>query len=517
MAPGPGGRPRRGVGSTAGVAMAVIVVVAIALYVYSNVLKPPATALDPLLKVLDEHLSQRLLVGLDGNGYYVMNAGSTAATIEYLVLRDASSGALVLTKAGTSSTCSITRTVVQPGEVSRVSCRERLELVAVTSSDGRVFARDPRLTAPQLLLPVQPAVPHKVLLTPEVVSRVERYAEDIDRVRVRTQVALTRLSSCCASEASVMISANASLVVVLRSPSTPDAWNVLIVGYGAYGRRSNSRLMVGNVCNLNLSSVGALRFRIKIENLSIGWSGALRIDGVQVTSPGVFPCMINRGRQCWVEVSGVAGRILAYAAGPSAGSGEVEPHPYYITGDLDDNGYPELIFVTEDFTVGDSSRRNDEVRTSTGVTVTAVDELTRPLRLVLSGTPINNSRHAVAVVSARFFFWDNSLDDISDNDNRVIIRVGLYDPARSEYVYSVSLSYFELCRYRTVTPLTVSYVVKDFLLYVPSPAEIGERTLFIAVDILDPYHLEGTRNDADIIFAIEYLGLVLGARRGGGR
>lgn len=497
--------------------MTVVIVIAVALYVYSSTLKPPAAALDPLLRALDEHLSQRLLIGLDSDGYYIVNTGSLATTVDHLVLLDADSGALILMRVGPNSVCSLTRTTMQPGETSRVSCRGKLEPVAVISSDGRVFARDPRLTAPQLLMLIQPTVPHKVLLTPEVVSHVERYAEDIEGVKVRTQVALTKLSPCCASGSWVSVSANASLVVVLRSPSKPDSWNVLVVGYGAYSRRSNSRLRVGSACNLNLSDAGALRFRIKIENLSTSEGGTLTVGGIRVTSPGVFPCMINQGRQCWVEISGVAGRVLAYAAKPPATSGAVELHPYYIAGDLDDNGYPELIFVTEDFTVGDSSRENDKITTSTGVSVTAVDETTRPLRLILSGTPINNSKYATAVVSMRFFFWDNSLDDISDNDNRIVVRVGLYDPVSSEYVYSVSLSYFELCRYRAVTPLRVSYVVKDFLLYVPSPAEVGERLLFVAVDVLDPYYLENARNDADIIFAMEYLGLVLGARHGGSR
>lgn len=502
-------RLKRGVSGVVGAALAVAIVVTVALYAYTNMFKPPTVSPDPVLRFLDEYLSNKVVIGPMVGGYYVLNIGSSTVVIDYLVLRDVRANSIVLSKVGVNSACFTTKTTIQPGEMSTLSCREGLVLIGVISSDSKIFVRDPRLSAPYL---IPQAVPQRVLLTPEVVSSVDQYIENVNQLRINTSTALAKLGACSASNVEISIKANASLVIALRSPSDPNAWNILVVGYGAYGRRSNSRLTVGSTCDLNLSSTGSLRFRIKIENLSIQSGGKLVINGSPLASPGVFPCLVNTGKQCWVEISGTAGRTSVYVASSTFPSENTDLDPYYITGDLDDNGYPEFFFVTQDFTIGSSSRINDKITTSTETTVTAVDSTTKPIRLILTSSPINNTKYATAIVSMRLVFWDSSEDDISDNDNRVVLVVGLYDKEKSSYVYSVSISYFELCRYRTVKPMTFSYIVKDFLLYIPPPAEIGNRDLYVAIDILDPYGREGSRNDTEIILGIEYVGLVLGVR-----
>ncbi len=494
-------RLRRGVGAAAGAALAVAVVVLATLFVYSTSLRPTTAPPDTLLRVLDEHLSRRVSIGPSASGYYVLNSGNSPVSVEYLVLRD-SGGALVLVRTGRGSVCSMYDPEIPPGGLSVVECGSGLELVAVVASDGRVFVRDPRLTAPHL---VQRAVPQRLLLTPEVATRLEQYVERISEVRVNASLALVKVLE--RQGASVSVEVNASLVVALKSPSSPNLWNVLIVGHGAYGRRSYSRVEVPGGGPLNLSRSGALRFRIKIEGLS---AGVLRVNGSDVNSPGVFPCSVNRGRQCWVSIEGVVDRIAVYVNG-TAPSADVDPYPYYITGDLDGNGYPEFLLITQDFSVGSSESLNDVVSTTVG-SREVVDSTRGPLRIVFTDAPINNSVYAVAVVSMRMVFWDSSLDDVTDNDNRVIVRVGIYDPGAGRYLYSVSLSYHELCRYRSVRPMTFSYVVKDFVLYIPSPEEVGSRLLFVAVDVADPYSREGTRNDAEIIVGIEYVAVVLGVR-----
>ncbi|MEM2551553.1 MAG: hypothetical protein QW168_05245 [Sulfolobales archaeon] len=502
-------RFRRGVGGVVGAALAVAIITAIALYAYTNMLKPPTVSPDPVLRVLDEYLSNKVVIGPMVGGYYVLNTGSSTVVIEYLVLRDVRTESITLSKVGIDSACFTTKTTMQPGEMSTLNCRDGLILVGVVSSDGKIFVRDPKLTVPYL---IPRAVPQKVLFTPEVVSSVEQYIESINLLRMNTSTALVKLEACSMSNVRVSIKANVSLVIALRSPADPSAWNILVVGYGAYGRRSNSWLTVGSTCDLNLSSAGSLRFRIKIENLSIASGDKVEVSGLPLASPGIYPCLVNTGKQCWAEVSGTAGRVSVYVASSTSPSANVDLDPYYITGDLDENGYPEFFFVTQDFTTGSSSQVNDVITTSTRTTVAAVDSTTRPIRLILTDTPVNNTKYATAVISMRFVFWDNSADDITDNDNRIVLVVGLYDPEKSSYVYSVSLSYFELCRYRTVKPMTFSYIVKDFLLYIPSPAEIGYKNLYIAIDVFDPYSREESRNDADIILSIEYLGLVLGVR-----
>jgi hypothetical protein len=54
----------------------------------------------------------------------------------------------------------------------------------------------------------------------------------------------------------------------------------------------------------------------------------------------------------------------------------------------------------------------------------------------------------------------------------------------------------------------MSWIVKDFLVFIPDTG----KTYYIAVEIQDPFYMEGTINDADLIIGIEYVGLMLAAR-----
>lgn len=502
---------RRGIGGVVGASLAIIIMISIALYAYANVSRPPIVSPDPLIRVLDEYLNQRIVIGPTSSGYYLLNTGSSPMEVEYLVLRDVARGSIALVKADARRECSLTRTVVPPGGLSMVGCGSGITLVAVLSSEGRIYFRDPRLTAPYL---IPRAIPQKALLTPEIVSALNKYIEYIDMLKINSSIALIRLSIAGNPRNGVRLDVNASLVIALKSSPSPDKWNIIVAGYGAYGTRSNSNIVVGNGPQVNLSRVGALRFRVKIENLSITEGGEISVDGNMLPSPQIRPCTVNSGKQCWVRVRGTADRVVVYVNGTSP-STNVDLEPFFITGDLDGNGYPEFFFVTQDFSVGDSTRTNDLVRLTIGsktVDAEASDASVRPIRIVFTNAPINNSRYATVIVSMRLTFWDSSTDDITDNENRIVFRVGVYDPTRSSYVYSVSLSYYELCRYRTVRPMTASYIVKDFILFVPSPIEIGNKNLYVAIDVGDPYDRQGTRNDAEIIVGIEYVGLVLGVR-----
>lgn len=481
------------------------VVVTAALFVYLSSLRPAAASPEPLLRVIDDYMGQRISLGPSESGYYVLNSGSSPVAVEYLVLRD-SKGLITLARAGRGTPCSVGGTVIPPGGLSVVNCGGGFTLVAVVTAEGRVFVRDPRLAMPYL---VQRAIPQRLLLTPEVASKLENYVEEVSKVRVNSSLGLVKMFDVSGDGVRVRIEANASLVIALRSSASPDRWNVLVVGYGAHSRRSYSWAEVGEEGPVNLSRVGALRFRVKIENLS-SEGGFLVVGSRSITSPGIIPCLVNEGKQCWVRVSGEAGRIAIYVNGTSP-SANADLYPYYITGDLDGNGYPEFLLVTQDFGVGNRASVNDREVTRAGV-ATVVDSTREPVRIVFTDAPINNTRYAVAIVSMRLLFWDSSLDDISDNDNRVLVRVGVYDPDSKRYLYHVSLSYYELCRYRTVSPMTLSYVIKDFILYIPSPEEVGSKTLFVAVDLADPYSNEGTRNDTEIILGVEYIAVVLGVR-----
>ncbi|MEM1541266.1 MAG: hypothetical protein QXV82_01320 [Ignisphaera sp.] len=130
------------------------------------------------------------------------------------------------------------------------------------------------------------------------------------------------------------------------------------------------------------------------------------------------------------------------------------------------------------------------------------------MRIVFTGVPIDSNMYSSAILSMRMFFWDSSEDDISDNDNRVIMRVGLYDASTRLFIYSTQLSYYELNRYRNVKPFSISYIAKDFTIHIPKTGNI----YYLAIEFLDPYSREVNRNDTDLIIGLEYIGIALSSR-----
>lgn len=495
---------RQGVGTITAAALALALMIAVASYIYVNVSKPTTTPLDPLINRLDSYLSERLVLGPTPSGFYLVNSGNSPLSLDYIVLQNASSKAVTVVRASHNQLCSTSTVELYPGSTLLVTCYSNLIPLAVVTSNSRVFVRDPRLTAPYL---IPKTIVQRVLLSPEVTTEVGRYLQTISNV-VNTSTKISKYIE--QGNVYVKINANASLVVATRAPGNLSLWNILIVGYGGYSSRPRSSMAIGNQL-VNLSKVGYYRFRIKLEN----FTGTIKVDGVGgqrvLTKPEIVPNAVNWGKQYFLYLEGTAGRVSVYTNTSKLEPGSVDLDPYHIFGDLDDNGYPELIIVTQDYGTGDKSRVNDVFKVS-NLNVNVVDSFLNPARVVFTAEPINNSKYATAIVSVRLFFWDSSEDDISDNDNRVILRVGIYDTQRNMYVYSVSMSYYELSRYRTVKPMTMSYVVKDFLLYIPSPDEIGLRDLYVTLEISDPYDLQGTRNDAEIIVGLEYVGLVLGVR-----
>jgi hypothetical protein len=291
---------------------------------------------------------------------------------------------------------------------------------------------------------------------------------------------------------------SASMVFVGRNPIN-NKLNVLIIGRGTSG---SSLSIEGQ--NIDMGRIAAFRYRLRIEN----FTGTLKIRGSDAL-PGIYPCYINTDTLCSVNINGRADRVTLYTNTSNIVNSVIGLDPYIFIGDLDNNNSTEIVFATQDFSVGDSSKIND-VLTISGKQYLYLDSTVSPIRLVFSQRPIDNKLYRTAVLSLRFFYWDNSVDDISDNDNRIIMRIGIYDIESEMFAYSVYLSYYELCRYRGVKPFTYSYIAKDFVLYVPHPDEVGRKTYYIALELYDPYSNSGNKNDADFIIGLEYIGIFLG-------
>lgn len=237
-------------------------------------------------------------------------------------------------------------------------------------------------------------------------------------------------------------------------------------------------------------------YRVKIE----GFSGEIRI----LNSAKEPPLILLYGSSKYnykLRLYGTAKDFKVYCRNPSIQESSYEP--YLLIGDFDGNKLPELLLITEDIFYGDLSSRNDG---------DLEDYSTEPLSLTVLDIPINNENYALAVFSIRFYYHDNAYDDIEECDNRLIFRVGLYDPELHTMITSRDYTFTELARYRRVYPPFWSYIVHSAVLYVPDPSVVGNKTYYIVIELRDPYG-EYRTNDADIFIAIEYLGVILYGRQ----
>jgi len=486
-------RASRGVGEAVAALIGLSVVVLVALFALISL--PPHAPIKPATERLVAYPSERLVVypsPTSSNVWCADNVGSTVVRVEYLKVLAPDFGELVL-RASQNGICSVSSgPVVEPGSTLCVMCSEGYTVVSLITSSGRVFSVDPSI---YVLRQTAIGVPMEPLLVGvySTASLLQFISDPGTLVEGSVQTYTTLTQYLNISNVDVSSSLRASLVIVGVNPAS-GRLNLLIAGKALSG---DSITVAGSA--INLGAVAGVRYRLKIED----FDGTVMVGGVNA-APGVYPCYVNSGTQCLVSLSGVAARLTLYVANTSS-PGSLGLDPYTFVGDLDGNGAAETLLVTQDFGVGDKSTVND--RESDKL---YLDQTLKPLRLIFTQKPVNSSKYATAVLSIKMFYWDSSLDDIEDNDNRVVMRVGLYDPDTESFVYSVYLSYYELCRYRGVRPFSVSYIAKDFILYVPLEGQ--GKVYYVAIELYDPFLAEGGRNDAEVLIGLEYVGIVLGVR-----
>jgi hypothetical protein len=466
-------------------------------------LTTPAPSLNPGL--LGEKLVLYLLRDISGNYTLVVrNNGQVESVIDYLVLASPSGVAQrYILNIKSKGICSYISRTIPPGEVLRINCTGDYIPIGVVSSTGKTYTIDPQLYSllieqTTIGLPSLP-VYYGSLVTST--SDLLKYLENpsmINQSAVRTSIALQPLDIPINPPIQVNLTTNASILFAGFSwNGTNYTLNLLVIGYFNPGAYISLRDSTGQFkyVNLSKSTREYFRYRIKIE----GFRGnASFIDAHGVWDLNQYPDIYVYGR---LVLSGVADRVAVYVNG--TGEAVVGLDPFVFVGDLDYNGNTETVLVTEDYTYGNSTVINDR---RGGVPV--VDESSKTMRLVFWNIPIDSNQYSMGVVTLRFFYWDNSQDPLLDNYNRVVLRIGLYDNETASLVYSVSVSYYELVRYRSVEIVSMSWIVKDFLVFIPDTG----KTYYVAVEIQDPFYMEGTINDADLIIGIEYVGLMLAAR-----
>lgn len=483
-------RLRRGVAEGVAVAIAFAIIAISMLYVLLNF---TSLSLSQTPAPPPEYLNERLVLFLVNNTLNVKNVGTISVRVSYVIAIDATLfGRVVVNLDKGVNKCSASPQTIAPGGMSTVRCSPNLIPIAVITRNGRIFSLEPQFYA--LAIERSYGVPMRTVfggLTFTTSSDLIRYLDDKSLMfsgAINASTPLVLIFNSTKRDASISANLNALLMFIGLNPAN-NRYNLLIIGEGVSG--TNTVTVDGMTINLGSYPY---RYRVKIENFT----------GSISRGTGIHPCYINNNAPCSITLSGRADRVAIYASNRTV-TGTTGLDPYIFIGDLNNNGNTEVIFVTQDRSVGDRNVVNDAPQSGSA---RYIDYSVKPIRVVFSGTPINSLSYSSAVLSMRMFFWDNSKDDISDNDNRVVLRVGLYDPQNRSFIYSVELSYYELNRYRGVQPFSVSYISKDFTVYIPKTG----RVYYVAVEFLDPYWVDGTRNDADLIIGIEYIGIALASR-----
>ena len=537
---------RRGLSEA--VALAIVAAIMLtALVAFVLAMPRPPTA--PVTREVSTYLSSftvpNVYLAPISSGAVLMNRGSIPVTIKYLVVEINDSVEMVRDTGSNSfgEVCNATSTYLAPGSTVVLSCVEGAKVVAVVTSDGRIISISPRLYA---RVPAPQAINQIPILNITTTYTLSQYllpstnltspiVEIVNTTKLLNSSYIPlNLVLALNSSGQIALDLYASWIFIAYTPgSNGSELSMLITGIA-----TSTHPFTAHVGSETLTlGTHVTRFRVKIVGLDIATS-LIEINGVNIESPGIYPCGFESDGFCHVVVEGYAREIEVYTNSSRGGLTAVLD-PYILVGDLLGDGHTGILFVTEDFSYGNRSVVDDQYvdpppgpgpqppppapRGAGGSSkprrmfFTMIERLSRPLIIVFRDLPINNSKIATAIVSVRFLYWDNAKDSTLDCDNMPILRVGLYDPQSHRILYSVSFSYYDLCRLRGVYPPTWALAVRNALLYIPPPSLVGgSRIYYVALEIDDPFGLspqgDEIRNDADLLIYIDYVGVVLSQR-----
>ena len=207
--------------------------------------------------------------------------------------------------------------------------------------------------------------------------------------------------------------------------------------------------------------------------------------------------------------------------------------PYLFSADVDGNGYPELLFITEDESCSNANlgsllfgRFNDvahigsyEIDNKTW----ADDWSIKPFFINLTGYSVEGGKIALVQVAVRVYFHDNLFDNLQffkvlglsiplseevEDRSRVLFGIYLIDSITGNIVSSREWNFDELDKLESTFPPNKNFAVLSATLPVPQ-----NGTYFIALGFQDPYeHTDDGFNDGDFIIALEVVSVTYYAR-----
>lgn len=325
-------------------------------------------------------------------------------------------------------------------------------------------------------------------------------------------------------------------LLIGQSPRDPSKYNLLVVmpNNNSPGNKTNITIN-NNPLLFNTTFYTAEVIRLRID----GFSGTISI--VNASNPGTIIASNNGtprdvvGPWYYGALSGLALNISGTAEGvvvirgvnssvaTSIGLNRTynNYYPYLFVGDIDRNGLIDVVLLTEDASYGNATNTDD--RNPANQAKKLVDYSNTPLRLYLNlssltGDPsgyIDGAEYQGIVLYTNMLFHDNVYPDNQTipipgkqgsydiTEPRDVVRILLVDESGNAYIArTVSISELYLYHKTVISNYTSdSYTWKtqitSYILLPPT----GKYK--VAIELQDPYLLDGTRNDADITIGLD--------------
>jgi len=223
----------------------------------------------------------------------------------------------------------------------------------------------------------------------------------------------------------------------------------------------------------------------------------------------------------YIILNGTADEIDIYVDASSLGFDDIiqgSYEPYIFSADVDGNGYPEFLFITEDASY---SRFSGYVYNDIYDNNFIDDWSTKKFLINLTGYTINGEDTAMVQIAIRTYFHDNlggDTDEVEYTD-RTIFGIYLVDTTTGKIVNSREWNYQELDDLEDTWPPNRNFVMLTATLVVPS-----QGTYYIAIGFQDPYSdfiideytpwpcsSQGS-DDGDFVIALEIAGIAYYAR-----
>jgi len=244
-------------------------------------------------------------------------------------------------------------------------------------------------------------------------------------------------------------------------------------------------------------------------------------QGINVITPAIS-----------IIMEGTASSVKFYGLDTSLQGKPSTYDPYLLIADTDGNGYPELIFTTEDLTFsyktpGSNLKSYDIADTyykggDGGYTVlvgkncdyAAVDYTTQPLQLTLSQVAFNGTQYLGVNVVASLYFHDSvydtyELQTVTATD-RALISIAVVDVNNSYAVVSSrNFTYQDLASLESTYPPSTSSFSVNVALPIPNTPHLYE----VAVSFWDPYSFDSNgQNNDEVTIGLEFIGFQLYSR-----